>query len=88
MAIAPCRACGKVFSSTSAFDMHRTGSYGRAVYDNDKKVTRYIKGDRRCCTEQEITDKGMIKNKRGYWTTGVFDASAFAKPDAAESEEG
>lgn len=86
MAIAECRACGKVFSSTSAFDMHRTGSYGKPTYDKGKLIG-YAKHERRCCTEQEMSDKGMVKNKRGYWTTGEFDASAFAKKSAAGDEE-
>lgn len=87
MAIAPCRACGRVFTSTSAFDMHRTGSYGHPIYGANKKVIGYTKHERRCKDEQEMREGGMIKNKRGYWTTGEFDASAFAKKGDAESEE-
>lgn len=88
MAIAPCRACGKVFTSTSAFDMHRTGSYGHPIYGANKKVIGYTKHERRCKDEQEMLVGGMIQNKRGYWTTGEFDAAAFAKKGDAESEEG
>jgi hypothetical protein len=82
MAIAPCRACGKVFSSTSAFDRHRTGSYGKPIYGANRKVIRYTKHERRCKDEQEMLEAGMIQNKRGYWTTGEFDASAFAKKES------
>lgn len=81
MSIAQCRACHKTFSSTSSFDMHRVGSYGNPIYDDNKRVTAYTKHDRRCRTEQEMLDKEMVKNSRGYWTTGAFDASIFAKKE-------
>jgi hypothetical protein len=29
-----------------------------------------------------MLEAGMIQNKRGYWTTGEFDASAFAKKES------
>ena len=82
MARAECRACGKIFSSTGAFDMHRTGSYGHAIYDERKQVIGYTKHERRCCTEQEMLDKQMIKNDKDIWTKGTFDASVFEKKES------
>ncbi len=51
-----CRACGLLFKSTAAFDKHRTGSYR-------------VKGERRCLDVQEMEDKGMAVNARGFWIT-------------------
>jgi len=56
-----CSTCHEFFNSDGAFDMHRTGKF------NDPKDPR------RCRTEQEMTEKGMVMNKAGYWTTGRFD---------------
>lgn len=88
MAISGCRECNETFWSISAFDMHRTGSYGEAIYDATKHIVGYTKHQRRCLTEQEMVNNGMLKNSRGIWTTGEFDASVFAKNDAAGGEEG
>jgi hypothetical protein len=60
--------------------MHRTGSYGEAIYDEKgKKVISHTNHDRRCLSEQEMLSKKMIKNDKGFWTTGEFDASVFEK---------
>jgi hypothetical protein len=82
MARAECRACGKIFSSTGAFDMHRTGSYGHPICNEKNKIIGYTKHERRCCTEQEMLDKKMVCNSHGIWTTGIFDASVFEKPES------
>lgn len=82
MAISGCRECRKTFTSISAFDMHRTGSYGNPIYDDKRQVIGYAKHERRCCTEQEMLDKEMLKNKNGYWTTGEFDASVFKNKES------
>jgi hypothetical protein len=87
MARAECRACGKFFSSVSAFDMHRTGSYGNPIYGNNKRVIGYTESQRRCMTEQEMLDKKMIKNDKGIWTTGTFDASVFEKQESESTNE-
>ena len=58
-----CTACRLVFSSVSAFDMHRVGPYNPP--------------GRRCLTDREMLNKGMVRNNRGVWTTGEF----WAKPD-------
>ncbi len=46
-----CRACGKYFRSTHAFDKHRTGDYETG---------------RRCRTTQEMEAKGMAE-VNGWW---------------------
>lgn len=79
MARAECRGCGKIFSSTGAFDKHRTGSYGNPIYDEKRRVLGYTKHERRCCTEQKMLEKEMIQNSKGIWTTGEFDVSIFEK---------
>jgi len=47
-----CQGCKQYFNSNTAFDMHRTGEYGK---------------HRRCRTPQEMTEKGMLVNNDGFW---------------------
>ncbi|HLG79143.1 MAG TPA: hypothetical protein VFA09_03125 [Ktedonobacteraceae bacterium] len=54
MAISHCRACQHTFTSITAFDLHRSGSYERST--------------RRCLTEEEMRAKGMTRNGRGWWS--------------------
>lgn len=51
-----CAACRELFRSVAAFDKHRTGKHGV---------------DRRCRTVAEMTERGMVRNARGDWTTGA-----------------
>lgn len=53
-----CPTCGEFFASTSAFDKHRTGPWGKADGTPSK---------RRCLTVQEMVDKGFLKNATDYW---------------------
>ena len=48
-----------MFSSLSAFDLHRIG-----------KVQREM---RRCLTEQEMRERGMVQNEKGWWMRSAFD---------------
>lgn len=54
-----CGACGKHFSSTFAFDKHRTGPAH----------------DRRCRTIDEMLAKGMGVNSHGRWVSAIRDAN-------------
>jgi len=47
-----CQGCKEYFNSNTAFDLHRTGEYGK---------------HRRCRTPQEMTEKGMLVNNDGFW---------------------
>jgi hypothetical protein len=47
-----CQGCKEYFNSNTAFDLHRTGEYGK---------------HRRCRTPQEMTEKGMLVNNDGLW---------------------
>ena len=51
-----CTLCGKYFNSTSAFDKHKVGKIGTTT--------------RRCKTESEMLQGGMVTNKTGHWTRG------------------
>lgn len=51
-----CAGCGEHFNSTAAFDKHRIGQFGI---------------DRRCASVDEISVKGMIRNRNGWWITGA-----------------
>ncbi len=48
-----------MFTSLSAFDLHWTGKY------EHKK--------RRCMTEQEMLEKGVVQNEKGWWMRSAFD---------------
>jgi hypothetical protein len=60
--------------------MHRVGSYGNVVYEG-KNVIGHAKHTRYCLSQEEMKKKGMIKNERGIWKTGEFDASVFKKKE-------
>ena len=65
-----CRGCHQMFTSLSAFDLHRTGKY------EHKK--------RRCLTGQEMLEKGMVQNAKGWWMRSAFDGKL---PWSASEEE-
>jgi len=47
-----CAHCGELFNSFRAYDLHRTGSFTIG---------------RTCLTVEQMTAKGMRKNKQGFW---------------------
>lgn len=49
-----CPTCSDYFNSSVAFDKHRTGKHGP---------------ERRCRTEAEMIEIGMLKNSSGFWIT-------------------
>lgn len=55
-----CSGCGLLFNSSRAFDKHRTGDHGK---------------DRRCMTPDEMTAKGMVLGKDGFWRGSAMPAS-------------
>ena len=56
-----CPGCGKYFKSTHAFDKHRTGEHKN--------------NQRRCLTEDEMLEKGMVLNKNGWWVGSAMSDS-------------
>jgi len=58
-----CGSCSQYFNSNSAFEKHRTGTYGV---------------DRRCMTVEEMGSKLMEKNAQGYWITEPFNREEYA----------
>lgn len=76
MARSTCAACKAVFSSTSAFDRHRAGSYGLPIIRNGQ-VIGYTPEMRICIVEEAMRKRGMVQNAKGIWTTGTFDGAAF-----------
>ena len=50
-----CVECGKYFNSDFAFGKHRTGKYEPL--------------QRRCRTEQEMIDRGMVVTESGFWAS-------------------
>jgi hypothetical protein len=67
-----CRGCNQMFTSLSAFDLHRRGKFERKR--------------RRCMTEQEMRDMGMVQNTKGWWMRSAFDG-ALPWPGAEETAE-
>lgn len=53
-----CEACGKSFTSLSAFDMHREGDFGKTK----ALCTRH------CLSTKDMQRKKMKKNERGAWS--------------------
>ena len=53
-----CPACGLLFFSTSAFELHRVGKFGVGADSRDR---------RRCLTEAEMRVKGMSTTGDGFW---------------------
>lgn len=60
-----CPACGEWFNSTSAFDSHRTGGFGKLAKDG--KPGQPAK--RRCLSLTEMQEKGFVRNDELYWIT-------------------
>lgn len=48
-----CPTCHEYFNSVMAFDKHRIGNWTT----------------RRCLKADEMTTKGMLKNRLGFWVT-------------------
>jgi hypothetical protein len=53
-----CQGCKQYFNSNTAFEKHRTGTYGK---------------DRRCMTEEEMKAKGMSLNAQSFWISESND---------------
>ncbi len=91
MAKSLCRACTKTFKSVVGFDMHRTGSYGEAIYSpTDKKQKNaigYTKPSRRCLTTEEMLALGMCLNDKGLWITSPYDPNIKHKEDEDDEIE-
>jgi len=51
-----CPTCGECFTSTRAFDRHRSGSYAKPNQPNT----------RRCLTADEMDTAGFDRNARGF----------------------
>ncbi len=74
-----CSGCGLTFGSLGAFDMHRIGSYGEAIYKpgdtKRKSPIGQAPSTRRCMTLEEIQAAGMKQNDKGWWLTGQMGDS-------------
>jgi hypothetical protein len=69
-----CSGCNEYFNSDTAFDMHRTGEFGK---------------DRRCMTPAEMLKAGMAKNADDWWITEPYDGWAREpREDAQDALEG
>lgn len=68
-----CPTCGLHFKSTSAFDKHRTGDYGKPK----------DAGGRRCRTVPEMEEIGMVC--RGGWWVGSEHARFSLSLDAKDA---
>jgi hypothetical protein len=67
-----CRSCNETLTSVEAFDFHRTGSYGEAIYGgNSHRVIGYTPHQRRCLSVEEMVALGMMQNAKGWWQMPV-----------------
>lgn len=77
MAKSTCGACGVIFSSVSAFDAYRVGTFAKP---GSRKRAH---GNRRCLALLDMQARGMAQNERGWWTTGAkLPVGAFEKASA------
>lgn len=67
-----CAGCSKLFNSNVAFDKHRTGVHGSS---------------RRCMTEDEMMEIGMLIGSSGYWITCKSGRSFNEDSNANEGAE-
>ena len=86
-----CRAYGLTLGNLKAFDTHRTGSFGEAIYKlsrtgKSRQVIGYTRQTRRCMTLQELMALGMTQDHKGWWTLPKQTAST-AQEDEAVLEE-
>lgn len=58
-----CSVCGEYFKTSTLFEFHRVGSFGKTIRDP---------GTRRCLTVQEMTKKKLKKNREGYWVRNTL----------------
>ena len=73
-------ACGLIFSSLSAFDMHQVGEYSKPRYDaTGHRVIGRIPSTRRCLSIAEMQARGMVQNEKGWWMTGYADEADLAR---------
>ncbi len=65
-----CSGCEKNFRSVGAFDMHRVGGYGDAIYKTRGKsqvVVGHTKPTRRCLDTGEMVALEMQQDEKGTW---------------------
>jgi hypothetical protein len=85
-----CRACNQTFVSVVAFDFHRVGSYGEAIYEGySHRVIGYTAHQRRCLTVEEMAALGMTQNVKGWWLmpTRVKAVAGITPGELFEEEE-
>ena len=88
-----CRSCNTTFASLEAFDMHRIGDFETPVYKLKKDgtstnhVETYLPSTRRCMTQAEIIQAGMVQNDKGWWMTGVDLSAIWAKKGKDDQDE-
>ena len=56
-----CPTCSEYFNSSRSFEKHRIGPFN----------------DRKCMTKDEMTGKGMSKNRKGFWITAQMPHGAY-----------
>ena len=66
-----CSACGRDFSSVTAFDLHRTGKHEHLFSPEHPD-------GRRCRDDEEMIDKGMRLDASGRWRGPASESPWFA----------
>ena len=61
-----CRACGKDFGSTSAFDAHRVGKHAYTLTEG-LRIDPPADDGRRCLATDELAAKGWKPDARNRW---------------------
>ena len=66
-----CSACSEYFNSEKAFAMHRIGP----------------PGERECLCEAEMLEKGMDRNRKGYWVSRLLKTAPIYLSEAATTHD-
>jgi len=62
-----CSGCHGIFNSVGVFDKHRIGEYQKSDGTSS---------NRQCLTQEQMRDKGLLQNAKGWWIGSEYDASS------------
>jgi len=85
-AVCECTGCGQKFITEVAFNLHRTGSFGKPTR-LPSGVTTYSKHERKCMNVEEMKQKGLSLKDRGLWTTSIIDTDEVSSEQEKEGME-
>lgn len=88
-----CTVCKRAFGRLSPFNAHKTGGFGDPVYSMrntkngtaNKELVGYTKPTRRCLTDEEMAQKGMVL-RDGLWRMEIKASMSHWNNEESEEE--